>query len=318
MRRNLHPAPLITLLAKNTLGRAGVIYVLVAAVFFPAFCVPSYSQSAPNSTTLLAGELLRKAIDRELKAQSDDHSHWMYHAKAGTSGNVHVKVVVETLEGDIDRLQSVNGQPITSEQEIQEDRRIETLLHKPNERRKRQHEQEEDAQQTEHLFGMIPSAVIASYGEQKGELVEILFRPNPSFHPSSHEDAVFHEMAGRIWINQREDRLAEIEGHLIEDVKFAGGLLGHLDKGGEFHVRQSEVAPGHWEIVLLHVNMNGKALFFKTIAVHEDEIRTNFLQVPDNLTLAEAAEELQKLSAERSVAAEMHIIPKALKGPDKN
>lgn len=30
----------------------------------------------------------------------------------------------------------------------------------------------------------------------------------------------------------------------MDDVKLGGGLLGHLDKGGQFHVRQAEVAPG--------------------------------------------------------------------------
>jgi hypothetical protein len=109
-------------------------------------------------------------------------------------------------------------------------------------------------------------------------------------------------MAGRIWVNTRENRLLEIEGHLTRGVKFGGGLLGHLDKGGEFHVKQSEVAPGLWEITLLHVNMHGKALFFKTIAVQENEIRTNFRRVPDNLTLSEAAAQLQKQSTVKSAS----------------
>jgi hypothetical protein len=149
---------------------------------------------------------------------------------------------------------------------------------------------------------MLPDAVTARYGERQGDLVEILFEPNPKFHPSSHEAAVFHSMAGRIWVDTSQNRLAEIEGHLIKNVKFGGGLLGHLQKGGEFHVKQSEVAPGYWEITLLHVNMHGKALFFKTIAVQENEIRTNFRRVPDNLTLSEAAEQLQKQSTVKSAS----------------
>jgi hypothetical protein len=66
---------------------------------------------------------------------------------------------------------------------------------------------------------------------------------------------------------------------------------------------QGNVAPGYWEITLLHVNMHGKALFFKTIAVQENEIRTNFQQVPDSLTLSEAAEQLQKQSTMKSAFA---------------
>jgi hypothetical protein len=107
-------------------------------------------------------------------------------------------------------------------------------------------------------------------------------------------------MEGRIWISVKEDRLAEIEGHLIREVKFGGGILGYLDKGGEFHVRQSEISPRLWEISLLHVNMHGKVLFFKTLSVQQDENRSNFRQVPDNLTLAQAAEELQKQSGVKS------------------
>src|ERR1700681_2265619 len=156
------------------------------------------------------------------------------------------------------------------------------------------------ARKTESLFQMLPDAVTASYGKREGELVEILFKPNPDFHPPSHEAAVFHAMAGQIWINTRQTRLVEIEGHLTSGVKFGGGLLGHLDKAGEFHVKQSEVAPGLWEITLLHVNMHGKALFFKTIAVQENEIRTNFQRVPDNLALSEAAQQLQKRSSVKS------------------
>jgi hypothetical protein len=291
----------------RALRYANTIPVLAIAAIL-LFCSPASPQNTSNDSTTSAGDFLRRAIDGELKAQADDHTHWMYRERTGAAGD-QVKSVVETREGDVDRLCLVNGQAITPEQAKQEDQRIARLLRKRGEQKKRKRAQEEDARQTEHLFKMLPDAVIASYGENKGDVVEIIFKPNPDFRPSSHEDAVFHAMAGRIWINRKEDRLVEIEGHLIQNVTFAGGLLGHLDKGGEFHVRQSEVAPGHWEVTLLQVHMRGKALFFKTIAVQQDEIRTDFRQVPDSLTLAQAAEELQKQSTEKSIADKMQRVP---------
>jgi hypothetical protein len=75
----------------------------------------------------------------------------------------------------------------------------------------------------------------------------------------------------------------------MEDVTFGGGLLGHLDKGGKFEVRQEEVAPGEWEMTVLGVDMKGKALLFKTLGVQETENHSDFQRVPDDLTLAEAA-----------------------------
>jgi hypothetical protein len=44
----------------------------------------------------------------------------------------------------------------------------------------------------------------------------------------------------------------------------------------------------------LHVNLHGKALFFKTIGVQQNEVRYDFEPVRDDLTLAEAAEQLEK------------------------
>jgi hypothetical protein len=106
-------------------------------------------------------------------------------------------------------------------------------------------------------------------------------------------------MAGTIWVNTKEDRLAEIDGHLVQRVNFGGGLLGHLDEGGKFHVTQTEVAPGHWEIGVMHIDMRGKALFFKTINEQQDEERSNFRQLPKNLTIAQAAQRLEKHVAEQ-------------------
>jgi Tfp pilus assembly PilM family ATPase len=81
---------------------------------------------------------------------------------------------------------------------------------------------------------------------------------------------------------------------LIDEVRFGGGLLGHLNKGGTFDVKQTMVSPGYWELTVLNVQMNGKALFFKTISVKEKYFRTEFKRVPDDLTVAEAAEMLRK------------------------
>jgi hypothetical protein len=227
----------------------------------------------------------------------------MYQEKTEDSGKEQVKWIVETHEGDLDQLWLMNGRPITREQQKQEDQRIDRLLHNSGEREKRQRAQEEDGRQTERLFKILPDAVTARFGERKDGLVEILFQPNPNFRPSSHEAAVFHAMEGRIWIDERENRLAEIEGHLIQPVKFYGGMLGRLDDGGKFHVKQSEVAPGHWEITILNVNMHGKALFFKTISVQQNQIRSNFQTVPDNMTFAQAAEELQRQCKEQATAS---------------
>lgn len=96
-------------------------------------------------------------------------------------------------------------------------------------------------------------------------------------------------MSGEIWVDTKQQRLASIDGQLLNDVKLAGGLLGHLEKGGQFVVKRSEITSGHWESVEITVNMRGKALLFKTIAIQQKEVHSNFQSVPDDFTLSDAA-----------------------------
>ena len=139
------------------------------------------------------------------------------------------------------------------------------------------------------MFRILPDVFVFSYAGREGDLVTLTFRPNPKFQPPSLEARVFHSMEGEMTVDTKQERLAALNGHLMEDVKFGGGLLGRLDRGGKFEVRQTEVAPGHWEMTALSVDMKAKALLFKTIGVQETEKHSDFRRVPDDLTLAEAA-----------------------------
>ena len=53
-------------------------------------------------------------------------------------------------------------------------------------------------------------------------------------------------------------------------------------------------------MVQLDVHMTGRVLFFKTINVHENQLFWNFEQVPDNLTIRQAAERLEKTTVTAS------------------
>ena len=202
--------------------------------------------------------------------------------------------MIETKDGDIGHLTMVNGHPLTADEEAKEEDRIQALLNNAELQRKKQREASEDARRAGHFVKILPDAVIATYGQRQGDLQELNFIPSPAFHPTTREDEVFHAMAGHVWVNVKENRLAEIDGHMIETVRFGAGLLGYLEQGGQFQVKQSEVGPGHWEVTMLRVEMKGKALCFKTINVHQDEAHVDFERVRDDLTLAQGAGELRE------------------------
>jgi hypothetical protein len=80
---------------------------------------------------------------------------------------------------------------------------------------------------------------------------------------------------------------------LVQNVDFGGGILGKLRKGGSFEVNQADVAGGHWKLTKLVVHMSGRALFFATINQQQDEVMSNFHEVPPGTTLAKAADLLK-------------------------
>jgi hypothetical protein len=266
---------------------SGILVFFSIGSFYPVISTFTAEEVSPN-------KLLRVVLNNELDAQAKDHSLWMYRMTSRVSGHERTKAVIENKDCDLEELLEIDGRPVPPAEQRKEDARIQKLLNNPQEQRKQREDQARDSQKAQHFLRILPDAVTASYSKQEADLTELNFAPNPKYRPSSHEEQVFHAMEGKIWLNTKENRLAEIDGHLLYTVKFAGGWLGHLDKGGSFQVKQTEVAPGHWEVTLLHVAMQGKALFFKTIAVQEDESYRDFQKVGDNLPIAQAAKQLRE------------------------
>jgi hypothetical protein len=270
------------------MGRASFALCVAIIVSEAAVC-----QCGPQS----GNQLARAVVEHELKAEETDQARWMYRLQGRREGTIEMSEVVETKDGSLSRRIAVNGHPLSAQEQQKEDERIQKLLQDPAEQKKAQQSRREDSEQTKKLLEILPDAFSFKCAEREGKLIKLNFQPNPQFHPTSRQAQVFHNMAGSIWVDPQQNRLGGIEGHLIKDVKFAAGLLGHLDKGGDFFVTQTEVAPGHWELTRLRVNMHGKALFFKTISVQEDESQTDFHRVPDDLTLLQAAQMLKKQTA---------------------
>lgn len=217
-----------------------------------------------------------------------------------------VDEVIQTSKGELQLPILVNGRAPSKAEEARAQRRIQLLVNNPNAAQKKRKERSDDYARSRQMLQMLPDAFLYTYGERRGDRVQLNFRPNPRFRSHSFEEDVFHAMTGSLWVDDKQNRLAEISGTLTNGVKFLGGLLGHLDKGGTFDVQQQPVAPGYWELTVLNVHMTGKALFFKTIGEQQQYSRSEFRPMPDNLTLSQAAEILEKDVAAKIQGSEKH------------
>ncbi len=235
--------------------------------------------------------LVRDIIEHEIDAQAKDASLWCYRKLEEKDGGPRRLLMVCQAKGaQIERLLAVNGKPLDEIQQETENQRIRNLLHSKRELQKQERQRHEDGKQATELLELIPDAFVFRIEQKDGNKIKVKFIPNPAFHPSGRQAEVFYHMEGTLTLDVDQKRLAEISGRLKSPVKFGGGLLGHLDEGGTFLVRQEEVGPGCWEMTTMDVQMSGKALFFKTIDVRQKEIDSEFQAVPASATIEQAAE----------------------------
>jgi hypothetical protein len=251
---------------------------------------------AQSNAQISPADLIKAVIRSELNPSDGSEVRWKYLQVKEVDGKQETRQVVETKSGSLDRLITIAGTPLSSGQQRDETERILRLSHNPEEQHKLEQARKKDAEQCDAFFKMVPEAFLFEFAGQSGNVVKLVFKPNPAFQPASREGKVLHEMAGEVWVDAKQQRLVSINGHLVNEVKFAGGLLGHLEKGGQFAVKRTEVAPARWEVTEMAVNMQGKALLFKTISVQQKELHQDFERVPDDLTIADAAAILLKQS----------------------
>jgi len=234
-------------------------------------------------------EIIQAATKAELAADKNDHTRWRYR-DAKRDGTDTVSIVVETDHGSVKRVIMRNGKPLSEAEARAEDERVQQFIHDPEKLAKQKRDGVQDGKNAEELLNMLPEAFIWKLVSEDAQRFTLHFDPNPNFDPPDMQGRVLGTMAGTLVVNKAQNRIETISGKLTRDVTIGWGLFGRLHEGGTFRVERREVAPGLWQIVETRVHIEGKALFFKTIGEQQDEVQTEFTQVPAGTTLEQAAE----------------------------
>jgi hypothetical protein len=280
--------PLFFALKRHTV-RALAVFVLAYAAARGGQLVAQTNEPAQRSDPA-ADHALRTAMDSELRAEKADKSLWKYTDMNQDPGKRTTSHAIETPQGELRRLVSVNGRPLTAEADQKERDRIRRFVSDPDAQAKAHRSDAHDDAQAEAFLKMLPDAFIWTQAGETPETVTLRYRPNPDFQPPSLEARVLAVMAGEMVIARQGNRIQSLSGKLTQDVKFLWGLVGKMNQGGTFDVERRQVAPGHWAITENHVHIGGHALF-KSIGQNSDEVKTDWSPSEDR-TLAAAAHDL--------------------------
>jgi hypothetical protein len=248
-------------------------------------------------------ELVRAAVKNELAAADNTVVKHMFCSRKQTPKGSQTKLYVETNEAIAAMLIALNDQPLTPDQRQGEIDHLAWLTGNPEQLRKKQAREKEDAERTLRILRALPDAFsyeyagtengTASLGRTGAQIVKLKFTPNPDYSPPTRVEEVLSGMQGYLLIDPEARRLARIDGTLFRNISFGWGIVGHLDKGGHFLVQQAEVGDGTWGISQLSLSITGKILLFKSLSIVSDETFSDFQRVPDDLPFAKGVELLK-------------------------
>jgi len=249
-------------------------------------------------------ELVRKAVQNEIKAGNDGSPHFLFRGTKTTPKGSTTKIYVETIDATAGLIVAYDGKPLTAEQQRDEWTRVERFVSDPEELRKKRQQERDNADRTMRITRALPDAFIYEYaGEEPGTsevgrpgdtLVKLTFRPDPRYEPPSRVEEILTGMQGYVLVDPARIRIASIDGTLVKEVGFGWGILGHLDRGGRFIVHQKEVGDNVWELSSMSLSFTGKILLFKNLNIKSTEVFSGFKPVPKDLTFAQAIALLKK------------------------
>jgi hypothetical protein len=234
-------------------------------------------------------QIVRQAVQTELAASRDDHSHWLYFEFDAEPRKSVKQWVAQAQPASVERVIERNGQALSQAQQRQE---MESFMGDTRAQARQHKNGQHDDEQAAELLRILPDAFVWTIREEKGNDAVLHFAQNPKFNPPDLEARVFAAMEGDMTVDAEQHRIVSLKGRLTRDVKFGAGLLGNLQAGGTFDVERRETAKSLWQITETHVHIQGHILIFKTIAEDEDDVKTEFRQLPANISMKQAETEL--------------------------
>jgi len=246
-------------------------------------------------------EIIRRAVQAEADAQKSSAKYMFRDLKQTPQGS-QTRLMAETVNAMAAITIAYNNKPLTAEQRQAEIDRLHRLANSPDDLRRKQKREADDADRTNRIMKALPFAFLYQYaGTQTGTrgigapemlLLKLNFRPNPDYDPPSAVERVLVGMEGYVLVDPASYRIAKIDGTLTKDVGFGWGILGHLDSGGRFVVEQGRVVRETWEITRMQLSFTGKILLFKSLNIQSTEVFSDFQPVPHDLTFAQAVDML--------------------------
>jgi hypothetical protein len=176
---------------------------------------------------------------------------------------------------------SKDGKPLTEEEQAKENektkKRIEEVQKQQARKDKKEEKQHEDGKDEKsddepgiEIFLRACQFVNPRHERYRGQDVLVFdFEGNPEYKAKKMAEKVVQQLAGVVWIDEKQHEVARLEAYFVKDFRFAGGLLANLQKGTSFIFEQAFVNNEVWLPIYEEAHVGVRVLMVKGIKVNE-------------------------------------------------
>jgi hypothetical protein len=242
----------------------------------------------------------KQVVDTMLTHENDPAEHrnrYMYLSEERsdrTGGHLWRERVVETSMGKVRLLLAEDGKLLSAERTSAERAKLADIVAHPNAFQRREQAMKNDEEHAEQMLALLRKAFLFEDPRTEGGDLQIVFRPDPSYKTQSIEERVLHAMSGTILVDQRTLQLHRIEGKIPSDLNIGLGLLGTVHAGSSFNTTHEMEPGGDWKDAIMNTAIEGKAMLFKEIGRNEHVVHSDFVQLRQDLSLAQAVELVER------------------------
>jgi hypothetical protein len=254
-------------------------------------CAAAAAQSISTPATTAQLELIARASEHELQAL-ESPVPFRYQERLEWPWGIETRSVIETPEGRADRIVQFSDEPLSSEQQAKQERRLKKLLSDHDAVKNELQDQKAETQRRIRMVKAFPRAFFFDFAGRENGLLRFDFRPNPEFSPKDRETQMYRGMEGKVWVEPVHERIVQVQGKLVKDVSFGWGIFGRLNKGGIYEISQTQLSPGVWRITTLNVDVKGRIFLLNSFRFMRRESNSHFRAVSASLTYPAAVQNL--------------------------
>ncbi len=223
--------------------------VMLLAVFTSLFALGQQSESPPDVNTIIERSV--QANDRDWQL-APEYSY--FETDRGEDGKTMTYEVIMILGSPYQRLVDVHGEPLSPEQQQQEQRKLEQVIAARSKESPRQRAQRiakyEKERKSDHLMmeQLTKAFDFTLEGTQKlgpHQVYHLKATPRPGYQPPNVQTKTLTGMEGQLWVDTKNYQWVKVEAVVIHPVSIEG-FLARVQPGTRFELENTPVGEGLW------------------------------------------------------------------------